>query len=129
MAHLAKSWHVASGYPWHPTTGPVHYNEKDGISGASLVATDGTPPLRCLLRVLVNPHDTLWHSGSNQSGFMPEHIHITHICFYACDRQYLFTHDGDCEHAIVFEWRGLPSEREQRAAGTPRPHKLLGLVL
>jgi len=31
----------------------------------------------------------------------------------ACDRQYLFTHDGDCEHAIVFEWCGLASERDE----------------
>ena len=47
----------------------------------------------------------------------------------ACDRQYLFTHDGDCEHAIVFEWHGPAPEREHRAAGTPRPQKLLGLVI
>ena len=56
--------------------------EKGDKSGGQIVATDGTLPLRAVARVLANPARQVF-SRSNQKGFMPADIFITHFVFYA----------------------------------------------
>jgi hypothetical protein len=47
--YVAKSWKVASTYPGIITTLP-HHTCKHGVSGGTLVAMDGTFPLRAVIR-------------------------------------------------------------------------------
>ena len=56
--------------------------EKGDKSGGQIVATDGTLPLRAVARVLTNPTRQVF-SRSNQKGFMPADVFITHFVFYA----------------------------------------------
>ncbi len=46
--YMAKSWRVASSYPMSCTTSAVPEN-KCGVNGGTLIARDGTPPLRVVV--------------------------------------------------------------------------------
>jgi hypothetical protein len=107
--YLAKSWKVASSYPIYATTGPVP-ESKSGVGGATCVAIDGTPPLRAVIRCLVDTSNTLWHRGSNQSLFKPSDIFITHVCFYAVHHRLLH-----------YEHKAVSVNSYAVAEGTPIP--------
>ena len=80
--YVSKSWKHSSSYPIHPTTDPIK-ECWTGVGGGTLIALDGTPPLRVTVRCLANTSCQLWHRGSSQSLYMPSDLHITHISFYA----------------------------------------------
>ena len=81
--YVAKDWSVGSQYPIQPsTTEPIPQN-KNGVNGGSLIALDGTPPMRVIIRCLGNTSRQLWHKSKNQVLFMPENLYISHISFYA----------------------------------------------
>ena len=86
--YVTPSWSVAASYPMTRTTGPVTINGekfKGGLAGASLVARDGTYPMRALIRCVAQRYNRLWHRDRNnnkQSMFMPQHLHIAHIYLY-----------------------------------------------
>ena len=88
LNYWAKSLHVAAHYPIYSTTGPQP-ESRGGLSGADLVAYDGTPPLRATLRGLARSTRTVWSRKSNQSGFMPQDVFITHLILWSCDRRLL----------------------------------------
>ena len=53
--YVTPSWSTAATYPSLETTGSVTIDDKDfvgGLAGASLVARDGTYPMRALIRCL-----------------------------------------------------------------------------
>ena len=87
--YVSPSWSTASTYPMMATTGPItidEENHKGGLAGASLVARDGTYPMRALIRCVAQKSNRLWHRHkgvSKQSLFMPQDLHITHIVLYA----------------------------------------------
>ena len=93
--YVTPSWHCATNYPMLETTGPIKVgNSKRGEnhSGATLVAQDGTFPLRAAFRVVVRRDKRLWKraNGNNIQGqYRPEDIHITHIVLYATDPIYV----------------------------------------
>ena len=80
--YVSKSWKTSSIYPIQPTTDPIK-ECWTGVGGGTLIALDGTPPLRVTVRCLADTSRQLWHRGSNQSLYMPSDLHITHISFYA----------------------------------------------
>ena len=80
--YVAKSWKHSSNYPIHPTSGPIQ-GCWTGVGGGTLIALDGTPPMRVTARCLADTTCQLWHRGSSQSLYMPRDLHITHISFWA----------------------------------------------
>ncbi len=54
-----------------------------GVSSGAIVADDGTPPMRAVIRCVANAHMQLWHKGSGQQQFRPDDLHITHVFIYA----------------------------------------------
>jgi hypothetical protein len=57
--HVAKSFTEATAPPMTITTGPVEawkgYHPK-AVAGGTVIATDGTSPLRAILRYVAKPH-------------------------------------------------------------------------
>ena len=91
--YVAKSLKVATTYAMEQTTGAVEVWGQfftTGVAGGTVVATDGTPPLRAVLRFVAIPDNQLWHRGSNQSLSMLDDLYCTHVVFYAVDAK--FTH-------------------------------------
>ena len=91
--YVAKSLKVATTYPMMQTIGPIRAwggFHTDGVAGGTVIATDGTYPLRAVLRFVAKPDTQLWHRGSNPSLFMPSDLYCTHVVLYAVDAK--FTH-------------------------------------
>ena len=85
-AYVAKSWYVASSYPISCTTGEVTLQGSTyttGVPGGTLLAEDGTFPMRAVVRCVALENRSLWSKGSNQCLFMPSDLFITHLCIYA----------------------------------------------
>ena len=84
VVYTAKSWEVAMYYPNRPNTNGIKGVDKNnGTGGGSLVALDGTPGFRCVVRNLVDTTRTLVQKDRNQSGFMPGDLFPTHVCLCA----------------------------------------------
>ena len=66
--YLADSMYTASGYPMEATTKPQPEETKHGMSGATLIAEDGSYPLRVVFRVLVRKETYLWKKMNTKSG-------------------------------------------------------------
>ena len=82
--YVANNYRTALQYPIASTARPGYGGCKPGISGGTVIAHDGTYPMRCVLRCLALPTNQLWHSTrTRQSLFMPQHLYITHIIFHA----------------------------------------------
>ena len=61
--YVAPSWRTASQYPIMPTTGNVPapgQNKQSQLSGGTLIAGDGTPPLRVVVQMMAEPTKRLW---------------------------------------------------------------------
>ncbi len=69
-----------------------HKSDRSGVPGGSIIACDGTFPMRMVIRCLAKTTDQLWHKGSNQSLFRPQDLHITHFCIYAVGPQFVHKH-------------------------------------
>ena len=87
---MAPSWRTVSTYPIIITTGPVTIDEIRhdlGFAGGSLIAVDGTLPMRALVRCVARREQRMWRRKNNnnnvQSMFMPKDLHITHVILYA----------------------------------------------
>ena len=70
--------------------------DKNGLGGGSLIALDGTPPVRAVIRCLAHKHGRLWkrdeNTGKNpQQLYRPSHLHITHVHIYAVAPRLLHT--------------------------------------
>ena len=52
--YVAPTWLTASSYPMKETTLPIPGISKNGVSGGTLIAMDGTPPLRAVLRCVTD---------------------------------------------------------------------------
>ena len=80
------------------TTGPVTIDGKkykEGLAGASLVARDGTYPMRALIRCVALTHNRIWHRKARnhkQSMFMPQDLHIAHVILYAVRPELIHEH-------------------------------------
>ena len=84
--YVSRSWQVAKTYPMFQTTGPVKIpgqKKEIEIAGGSIVANDGTRPLRAVVRCVARPSNRLWHRDSNQDLFMPKDLFITNVYFIA----------------------------------------------
>ena len=77
----------AMGYPCAPGVVVTKKGEGGGqYGGGEILARDGTPPLRVLLRLVCPPSYQVWHKqkGNNdQHGFRPCDVYISHIVIYA----------------------------------------------
>eukprot|EP00974_Lingulodinium_polyedra_P022415 2163394-Lingulodinium_polyedra.AAC.1 len=54
---------MAAPHPLERTTVPAHIPGQEAlgiIPGGTLIAREGTPPLRVVLRLLADPKDRLW---------------------------------------------------------------------
>ncbi|MDA8609346.1 hypothetical protein N9L19_00390 [bacterium] len=91
MVYMARAYDVALRYPIEPTTMGVK-ESKSGVGGASLVAMDHTPPLRVVLRCIALENSQIWRRESNQMGFEPEDLHITHVAFYRAPSTHVHKH-------------------------------------
>ena len=90
LFYVAKSMEVATSYPNACNTGKVTVAEstyKHGLPGGAILATDGSPPMRAVLRCVADQSKHLFHKGSNQSGFFPQDLHVTHIMLYSTSAQ------------------------------------------
>ena len=62
--YLARTFPTASQYPMNETTGrvslPGQRKESRGVPGGTLVALDGTPPLRAVFRCVIKESSHLW---------------------------------------------------------------------
>ena len=82
--YMANNYRSALQYPMTSTSRANTGGYRGGTSGGTLLAEDGTYPMRCVIRCLASPHHQLWHSTkTKQSLFMPSSVHITHIIFQA----------------------------------------------
>jgi hypothetical protein len=89
--YVAKSWTTASYYPMERSSKP-HSSDRTGVPGGSVIAMDGSYPMRMVVRCLAKTTDQLWHKGSNQSLYRPRDLHITHFCIYAVGPQFVHSH-------------------------------------
>ncbi len=68
--HVTKKWTVASCHPMEKSSSP-HPADRNGVPGGSLIARDGSFPMRVVGRCFAETADQLWHKGSNQSLYKP----------------------------------------------------------
>ena len=67
---MTPSWSTAATYPPLETIGSVTIDDKDfvgGLAGASLVARDGTYPMRALVRCLAQESNRIWHKSNDKN--------------------------------------------------------------
>ena len=84
--YVAESLKVATTYPIYETTGQVEVggsSYKAGLPGGTLLAEDGSYPMRAVLRFVALPQNKLWNRGHNQTAFMPQDLFCTHMILYA----------------------------------------------
>jgi hypothetical protein len=83
--YVAKALHVATTYPMPCITGEVVIGgdrfHGDGVAGGTVIASDGTSPLRAVLRCVAPAERQLWHRGSKQALFMPEGMYCNRLVF------------------------------------------------
>ena len=90
--YFAPTLSTAMRYPMGPgvNSNPV-FESKQGIPGGELIAQDGTMPMRCIFRCLVDVDDRLYKKdeGSNQQAlFKPADVYISHLIFIAVPPRY-----------------------------------------
>eukprot|EP00974_Lingulodinium_polyedra_P074112 7181390-Lingulodinium_polyedra.AAC.1 len=87
------------------------------MPGGTLVANDGTPPLRVVLRLLADPEDKLWKrtKQTEQSLFQPEHLYISHVFIYAVKPEYVH----ECQ---LFQLRAQPPKSPRSIAILSSPN-------
>ena len=91
MVYLSRLVECACYYPLHEGMWTEEKLTVNGHcygkpSGGEIIARDGTPPIRVVLRCISQNTKQLWHKkdGPNdQRGFMPKHVYISHIMIYA----------------------------------------------
>ena len=99
----------------------VKMSQVGQFGGGEIIARDGTPPLRVLLRLICPPSWQVWHKkdGSNdQHGFRPSDVFVSHVVFYA------LPYDCTCpsQRNLTWELRDVrgdtisPKELEERLA-------------
>ena len=83
--YVAHGTGVSTTYPNECTTEQVTLGDSTfkSVPGGTLLALDGTPPVRAVLRMVADPYKRLWHRGSNQVLYKPEDLFITHVLIYA----------------------------------------------
>ena len=80
------TYDAAQWYPCLPTTVSVTFqNEPESYmyAGGSLIATDGTHPMRAVVRVMASKHDALWRRKDHVWLFKPDDLHIAHVYWSA----------------------------------------------
>ena len=96
--YVTPLWRTATVYPMSQTTGPIQCDQgffQHGISGGSLLAVDGTLPMRAVIRCLAHTSARLWHRSdrdNKQSMFMPGDLHITHVYLYPVSPHFVHEH-------------------------------------
>ena len=83
---------------------------------ASLIATDGTYPMRCVVRAIVDPASILGTRSDGKSTYLlPCQIHITHIifCAYPASCLHPYQRTIQCRSAV------LPLDEIQRLLQIP----------
>ena len=91
MVYLSRLVECACYYPLHEGMWTEEKLTVNGHcygkpSGGEIIARDGTPPIRVVLRCISQNTKQPWHKrdGPNdQRGFMPKHVYISHIMIYA----------------------------------------------
>ena len=87
MVYLSNSLDSASYYPNYDTLTATDKFENFGKPcGGEIISRDGTPPIRVMLKCISINTRQLWHKHtkkSDQRGFMPKYVYISHIIFYA----------------------------------------------
>ena len=87
--YMAHDFSTAMTYPMACTTRGKVGGCKDGVQGGTLLAYDGTYPLRAVVRCVAKRGDYLWRKrpakGNSQYIYMPKSMFITHIFFYAVE--------------------------------------------
>ena len=66
--YLAKTFSTAVSYPMLGTTFATAEDKRNGWSGGSLIADDGTYPIRAVFRCLVNTQAYLWKKDPQKGG-------------------------------------------------------------
>jgi len=93
VVYASKRVETACTYPIASTTIGNKHN-RWGIAGGALIATDGTHPMRAVIRVLANKKNYIWKkSDGSQIAFRPQDLHITHIIFYGLPAEYVNKND------------------------------------
>ena len=86
MVYLSKLLDCACFYPSHDATHAMNPYKTFGRPwGGEIISTDGTPPIRVVLRCIpMNAKQLLHkhHKLNDQRGFMPKHVYISHIMIY-----------------------------------------------
>jgi len=76
--YASSDFYTAAGYPMEASAAKANSN------AGSLLARDGTPPMRAIVRCLAAKCDRLWKS-KNQAMYYPHKLHMTHIMFYGVE--------------------------------------------
>ena len=126
--YLASSWQRASGYPMNCTaqlrrTGNTRKGWRQA-PGGTLVATDGTMPIRVVFRCLIRKQSWLWkRTDSSQLLALPEGIFITHMTIYAVKPE--LAHQQQLVEAPSVEVERLnPIWPELLSAQAPAPEEI-----
>ena len=87
--YMAYDFATAMTYPMACTTREKVGGFRSGVQGGTLLAYDGTYPLRAVVRCVAKRGDHLWRRsrqrGNAQALYMPKSVFITHIFFYAVE--------------------------------------------
>jgi hypothetical protein len=79
--YVSADWSTAASYPQSMDA------RQHEVNAGTLLATDGTYPMRAVFRVLCRKNNRLYHTKSSkkypQSMYRPEDLYITHVFFYA----------------------------------------------
>ena len=120
LVYTSRRRECAMGYPCADGM-TVKMSQVGQFGGGEIIARDGTPPLRVLLRLICPPSWQVWHKkdGSNdQHGFRPSDVFVSHVVFYA------LPYDCTCpsQRNLTWELRDVrgdsisPKELEERLA-------------
>ena len=98
-AYVACAFATAMAYPMACTTRGKVGGCKDGVQGGTLLAYDGTYPLRAVVRCVAKRGDYLWRKrptkGNSQYVYMPKSMFITHIPHCITE------HTVVCSHYVI----------------------------
>ena len=103
MVYTATTMETASYYPSGEDLTPesFRYENQKADSGGEIIARDGTPPLRAVLKLKAINATSIWKKpaikGNNgQKGYMPHSLHCEGIYFYAVGPEMASTKQAHC---------------------------------
>ena len=93
--YVTPSFQTATYYPMQPTTARVTvqgYKKKACIPGGTLLAHDGSYPMRCVLQLRGRRDKALWRRKGVQASYLAKDLWLEQVHIYAVKPEYCHNH-------------------------------------